>query len=241
VGTVDVYTTRYAPDDPATNAVASRIHIHESEGELPRFDVRDFPSRFKPIGVHSERGGYVLWPTYYGGRNNAGDAALFTSHERPDFHADWHSVASNFTRALRFHGLNFYVAGQHMYGGTSFPSRFNDNDNGTGGSIIQSQKDWGGILSSGIGENDCGYVWCFEDINYSAIVGCGVPSERLLSRGIPMLMAVPDSGEPLQYTAGITRRTLLPSFAHTLSCPFERVRFYLRRGVVRSLRSSIHR
>lgn len=214
-GTVDVYTTRYDnKKHPAAPAAAARIRIFEVDGELPRLRVHDYPGQFKPVGVHTERGSYVMWPTYYGGRNNAGDATAHTLHERPDFYADWHSVASNFVRGLRFHGLNFYVAGQHMYGGTNFPSIYNDNDNGSGGYVIQSQKDWAGILAGVMAENDCGFVSSFEYINNSTIIGRGSPSPAQLARGIPTLVAVTKDGKAYPYGSGIYVPSPLPSYAH---------------------------
>lgn len=214
VGTVDVYTTRYDNKFPACPAAAARIRIFEVDGEVPRAQVHDFPGQFKPLGMHTERGSYVLWPSYYAGRNNPGEASSHTLHERPDFYADWYSTTTNFVRGLRFHGLNFYIAGQHMYGGTNFPSVFNDNDNGSGGTAIQSQQDWAGILAAVMAENNCGFVSSFECINNSVIVGRGAPSAAQLARGMPTLVAVSAAGKAMPYTAGITAITPLPSWVH---------------------------
>lgn len=213
-GTVDVFTTRYSSQHPAAPAAAARIRIHALRGELPRLRLHDFPGQFKPLGVHTERGGYVLWPTYYAGRNHPGEAAFNHLHERPDFYADWYSVCTNFTRHLRFHGQNFYIAGQHMYGGTNFPSRFNDNDNGSGGEAIHCQQDWGGILASVLGENECGFVSSFEFINNSAIIAQGAPSPAQLAAGIPTLLAVDHRGRAAPYGSGIYLPSPLPSYAH---------------------------
>ncbi|MCE9534753.1 MAG: hypothetical protein K8T89_27060 [Planctomycetes bacterium] len=213
-GTVDIYTTRYSPKYPSAPAAAARIRIFEVDGELPRLAVHDYPGQFKPIGNHTERGPNVLWPTYYGGRNNPFTAAFHCLHDRPDFYADWFSVSSNFVRGLRFHGLNCYFAGQHMYGGTNFPSTFNDNDNGSGGFAIQSQKDWAGILASVMGENDCGLVSSFEYINNSTIIARGSPSPAQLARGIPTLVQVSHQGKAYPYGSGIYIPSPLPSYAH---------------------------
>jgi len=213
-GTVDVFTTRYSPDYPPAPAAAARIRIYELMGELPRLVVRDFPGQFKPLGVHTERGGYVLFPTYYAGRHHPGEAAFNHLHERPDFYADWYSACTNFTRHLRYHGHNFYIAGQHMYGGTNFPSRFNDNDNGSGGMAIHCQHDWGGILASVLGENGCGFVSSLEFVNNSVIIARGTPSPAQLAAGIPTLVAVSEQGRAFPYGSGIYLPSPLPSYAH---------------------------
>lgn len=213
-GTVDIYTTRYDKKHPPAPAAAARIRVFEVAGELPRLRVHDFPGQFKPVGVHTERGPNVLWPNYYAGRNDAGEAAFCCLHERPDFYADWHSVAGNFVRALRFHGLNFYIAGQHMYGGTNFPSAFNDNDNGSGGYSIQGQKDWAGILASVMAENGCGFVSSFEYVNNSVVISRGSPSAAQLARGLPTLVQVTKDGKAYPHGPGIYVPSPLPSWTH---------------------------
>lgn len=101
-----------------------------------------------------------------------------------------------------------------MYGGTNFPSVFNDNDNGTGGFVIQSQKDWAGVLASVLGENDCGLVSSLEHINNSRIIARGAPSPAQLARGIPTLVQVSHQGKAYPHGSGIYLPSPLPSYAH---------------------------
>lgn len=204
VGTATVFTTRYGPDAPAVPAAASRIVIHEVQGEIPQLKINRYPGQFKPQGQRTGMETIVV-PNFHAGPNQTWEAGWDNANtDRPELLADWYTTSTNFVRQMRFHGDNVFLTGEHKYSFVYFPSVFNAESG-------RARRDWKGLMAGVFAENDCSFLSHLEVISISEIQAEGFPSRQQLARGRPTLGVVSKTGAPRlnDYVNGV-----LPNWAH---------------------------